>query len=498
MSEASQGATTASHGGLTVGEIQVAVPLAGLREVVTAASLQPLPGASPLLAGAHEYRGVLLPVIDLHAALGNRKPPARQGLLRIAVLMHERRLIGMLVDEVTGIFTVVPGSHRAAVAGRGSGAVSTGCLRRSDNQVLVWELRPESVAALPGVPLIDDPEPQRLGEVAQAADVEVVPSRSFLLMRSGDVCMAVDTLAVHATLWHPEVSATVFTGGLCRGVVSFAGQRIAVVDLAAMVGLGELPSLDRAQGFVVRVGESFVGFLVERITEIVPVLPERVRALPKVALVHMPLVQAILTGLTAPGGAPASHGRDPLVLDLAAMIARDDVLALSRTAIADGGSSQVATSGTAVDNQGRRPLVVFELEREYAVPIETLHGMLPLATGPGDFGPADPLRRILIDRDRSIPVFSLAMLLGAGGPADETCAMLIRCGEEWVGFATPMPRSIITPRDVVEPPASARRDGLIKLAILGSHDQPRTAQLLDLELLAARLPARSAEMVGAG
>jgi chemotaxis signal transduction protein len=80
-----------------VGERQLAVPTARVREVATVVVLTPVPQAPPSIAGLTQLRGQILPVIDLD-------PPrtARAGDPLLVVELGPVRA-ALLVDRVLGV-----------------------------------------------------------------------------------------------------------------------------------------------------------------------------------------------------------------------------------------------------------------------------------------------------------------------------------------------------------------------------------------------------------
>lgn len=83
-----------------VGNEQYAIPVAGVREVITMAEVTPVPGAQPAVLGVRNLRGQILPVIDLAGLLRAARPePA--GLVMITEC--ENQLTGLAIDEVSGV-----------------------------------------------------------------------------------------------------------------------------------------------------------------------------------------------------------------------------------------------------------------------------------------------------------------------------------------------------------------------------------------------------------
>lgn len=113
---------------LSVGEERYAVPSACVTEVVPSIPLRPVPGTPPGLAGLLDYRGLVLPVVDLCALFGHGPAPRRLST-RIAICDPggasrpygaesasgaPHRLLGLLAERMLDVSTLDPeaeGSH---------------------------------------------------------------------------------------------------------------------------------------------------------------------------------------------------------------------------------------------------------------------------------------------------------------------------------------------------------------------------------------------------
>jgi purine-binding chemotaxis protein CheW len=82
-----------------VGGRRIAVPTASVREVTTLATLTPVPGAPPAVAGLTQVRGQILPVLDVDGD-GARAAPAQD-----TIVIVERGPVraALRVDRVTGV-----------------------------------------------------------------------------------------------------------------------------------------------------------------------------------------------------------------------------------------------------------------------------------------------------------------------------------------------------------------------------------------------------------
>jgi purine-binding chemotaxis protein CheW len=89
--------------GFSVGEVQYAVPIGRVKEIANPISIVPLPHAPPAIVGVADYRGEVVPVVDLRIRFG--LPPS--GVTRRTkwiVVLVAGRLVALVVDSVTEVF----------------------------------------------------------------------------------------------------------------------------------------------------------------------------------------------------------------------------------------------------------------------------------------------------------------------------------------------------------------------------------------------------------
>jgi purine-binding chemotaxis protein CheW len=99
------------------GMLDVGVKLEEVVEVVRMVALTPLADAPAHVLGVIDYRGTVIPLVDLGRRLG--QAPARAGLdSKIVVVGHNGRQVGLVVDDVAGMLEVPDGAYcpRTALA----------------------------------------------------------------------------------------------------------------------------------------------------------------------------------------------------------------------------------------------------------------------------------------------------------------------------------------------------------------------------------------------
>lgn len=514
-------------GGFQLGTLHVALPLRSLREVVGLTPLRCVPGQAAGLIGAIDLRGALLPVLDLRQLLCRQPNDARHPC--VVVMVHQGRLLGLLADRVTGTFRcAADGVHR--VRGDGLTSLFAASVQRDggsgsgdDSGELVNLLSPQALAALPGLPMIDDPEPERSALVStDEAEAGLGVLRPLMLLRVGRQMLAIDAVAVSYTQSAPAVQPSALALGHCRGVVDAAGQRLPAVDLSAYCGMGaSTTAATAARGamLVVPAGRGQVGLLVDAVTDVVAVAAD--------AVVRIPALAAPRTGLFA-GSLPASalpessRARLPpgcgqmLVLSGEALAQQPELQALAEAVLgaAAPASEQGAgllpseaqhDNGEAAVAAGTAAMLVFGLKGEWCVALHQVREILPLA-GPAMTPPprADDARLLglLSDRGRAIPVVDLARMLGdqPDGALPAQAALLVELNGDWLGFGVHRLMTIENargrPRLPAGPGASAQAAAgetlaplLLRreLAELGLGEESRLVRVLDLEAVAQAL-----------
>ena len=147
------------YGGFALGAMELALPMSALREVVPLSQLSPLPCRADGVVGGIDLRGVVIPVLDLNVLLG--KVAAEAAYPCVIIMVHRERLLGLLADGITGIFTIEPDRlHDITLAGDAL-PLFCGSVRRLDTDALVSVLSPDALTSVPGVPMVADPEPGR-------------------------------------------------------------------------------------------------------------------------------------------------------------------------------------------------------------------------------------------------------------------------------------------------------------------------------------------------
>jgi purine-binding chemotaxis protein CheW len=89
--------------GFVVGDVEYAVPISEVKEIVNPIALTELPHAPPAVAGVADHRGDVVPVIDLRVRFGvdGRRDDRRAKWILVEVA---GKTVGLIVDAVTEVF----------------------------------------------------------------------------------------------------------------------------------------------------------------------------------------------------------------------------------------------------------------------------------------------------------------------------------------------------------------------------------------------------------
>lgn len=503
-----------SFGGFELGGMHLALPMAALREVLPFEKGRPLPSPTRCMIGGIDMRGVVIPVVDLRIVLGLPTPVI--DLPCVIIMLHEGKVLGLLAEKVTGIFAAAPGGvHQVSVDDR-IAAIFRGGVGRADNGQLVSLLAPAALAALPQVPMVNDPEParQRVPEPGDAGEREE-DSRSapMLLVRCGRVPLAIEAMAVHATLSRPEVQPSVLARGHCKGVIAYAGMKVPAVDLLAMCGLGAIESGVETQAFVMLLPQGYVAFLVNDVLDVVRTGHGGLMQVPGFALPVKGLFAGAIAASALPAELTARSGMEAnqfLVIDSQALRGMEAVEDLARAntplvALRTGpqksqgalpAREDAASHGTTEAGPGKalRDLITYDLLTETATPLAQIVEILPHSPGIKAFQGGQAMMGLLVHRGRSLPVFCLCTLTSAPEPAvnSESSVLIVDVDGERVGFSVPRLRSIEP--SSWEPQLSHNgmapgQSRAMKLAMVGGSraGEGRMLPLLDLQALASDL-----------
>lgn len=500
-------------GRFQLGDMALALPMTALREVVPCGELLPLPCSADGVIGAMSLRGITVPVLDLRVLFGRPAAPVPC----VVVVTHAGRLLGLSADGVSGI--VAPNEvrlHRVHHTGPSAALFDDG-FQLAGSEALVSVLSPPALAALPGVPWVEDVlatvRDRSVGEEnAQHSLSASASALPVMLARCGRVVLAVHALLVHASIANPKVLPSPLALGACRGVVEYMGQRLPAVDLMAVCGLGPQSPEACSQAFVVRHPSGTVAYLVGEVLDVVRVQASQVLPVPAFALPRPELMDGSLSVEHLPGDlaeriVALGSARQLMVLSAEGLGGDDEMNRLASTLDVSptSGASTAATmrarvpTAPAAPAVDRRSLIVYELQGEAATPVDQIAEILPFRPETSIYECSGELLGLTLHRGRSIPLMCLSRLTGGAPPAvgEGNSTLVVEVQGQPIGFVVPALRSIETvswspeagspgQRSVPTSAAAAAR----ALVQIGDAAERRLVRLLDLQGLARDLIER--------
>jgi purine-binding chemotaxis protein CheW len=87
-----------------VGDVNYAIDVQHVVQVVNPMGITPLPDTPPSIVGVTEHRGLVAPIVDLRLMFGMHPEATRK--TKWILVEVGNRVTGVVVDAVTGVFTV--------------------------------------------------------------------------------------------------------------------------------------------------------------------------------------------------------------------------------------------------------------------------------------------------------------------------------------------------------------------------------------------------------
>jgi len=99
--------------GFRIGSVAYAVRIGAVKEIINPIPVTELPHAPASVAGVADHRGAVVPVIALRARFG-LPPPTHPERCKWILVAMEQRTVGLMVDQVTEVFSPTEGELRPA------------------------------------------------------------------------------------------------------------------------------------------------------------------------------------------------------------------------------------------------------------------------------------------------------------------------------------------------------------------------------------------------
>ncbi|MET7424711.1 chemotaxis protein CheW [Dactylosporangium sp. NPDC005555] len=438
------------YGVFTVADVQVALPLSELREVIPCpAAFDPLLAVAPGLVGAVNLRHQVIPVLDLRLLLDRRDAADAEV---VVVVTYDGSVFGLLAHAVRGVVFIEDDAHLEISVNTDLPLFSR-TFERPDDSAVVSVLDCAAVKHTPGMVLAEDTGgPSGAVAQAQAADAGTSAGtsaggrRMMMLLRCGGIGLAVDVSHIHSVVPELILKSSPLDGPTIHGVVVLGDRFVPTVDTLAVLGLGALSPVDVKRGVSLSYERGLLAFAVTEVVSIVAVPDADVLPMPEFGLPSSGHAVGIL-----PGQAGGSY----LVLDGAALRADEGLGTIAALGTPVGGAppvTRVAARSDASDPRfdGRaietsvRKFLTYDAGVDVATPLTQITEIVPF---PADVIPlmdGGPLRGVFTHQRASVPLICLTGLLGRHAEIDEATArvLLIEVRGTRVGFIVPQLRAI--------------------------------------------------------
>jgi purine-binding chemotaxis protein CheW len=424
-----------------VANLLIALPVDNIREVVPAPrQYAALPCQKPVLAGAMNLRGDVLPVLDLAKLLarpeagGSAPVPDAMTFKVIVVMRWKGQILGLLADNVAGMFTLPTDVLIGAPAS------TSQCTRVTTHHFQMADevgslLDPAQIAALADIPLMPEQPPPFAARQAPGGE-------SLLLFSFRGSHFALDASRVDSAVSRTRIAQNALTMGYCLGVIDHHGNEVPVVDTLAALQIAAEPAVvGDASVVVVRFpGAGLLGFTVDDVRDIVRVNGNDILPLPPMARRNLGFFRGLL-----PNG-----GRQYLVVDLLGLAKDPPLLGLgSIRPSSPAGPPAPATGGPLclpAPHQGNGPAasrssddnyLIYKAGEERASPLIQIGEILPMPDGIAPFGGSAEWLGLFSHRGVALPLVCLTTILGGHVRLDPRTAriLVIRQHELAVGFA---------------------------------------------------------------
>jgi len=417
------------HGLARMGAHFVAVPIAGIREVVPhPPRLAALPATLPQMRGGLELRGALVPVIDLAALLGCDDTRSSEGdqdaseaaakasyenASVIMILRTAKGVFGVCVDQICGVVDLAR-QHQTALDLVPDGLTAIGGMVGSGFSVNGHTgvvLNVDGMTALPGLILAED---RLVADVARSTAGPPV-----LTFAVGGFRFGLCTDAIEATLPRGPVLSSPVEDPVWIGRIETNGSRLPLIDTLTLLGLGACPQQRESASVVVRLANGGrVALCIDAVIDMVRLAPEDLLGMQGFALGEGGMI-AGLQGSASP----------ILMLDAAAMATNPQLVNLAGLAEREDGSDIIGSKPSFDDPErpalaaaasAPQPFLIFMMgDDQHAAPLDQVTEILPFdASRMIDLGSTTgPFRAMIAHRGASVPIIDLGN--GVAEPAAE-------------------------------------------------------------------------------
>lgn len=471
---------TTSHNGygcFEYADMHLALPIEALREVIPKTQIEPLPVQAEYIIGGVNLRNAMVPIIDL-AILFN-KTPNTQSNQCVFIIRHNDQVIGIKADRLDGLFFInqknlSPYSN----VNQENSKFMLASLKHPDKGSLYNLLNIQELFSLNNLAAAKENE---IFKDSNAFEIESSLSDTaaennedetvhLILMRTGLIEIAVDTIEIETTIAHPKIQPTAMAKDYFKGTIDFQSMDIPAIDLCKLLQLDTdaVPT----ECFIIRTEHGPLALLIQNILEIIHISTDKLSTLPKIGFKKPHFLKSTLDNDNIPKAIKEKlkpRGFHHLVLDAANISKDSELLDLTKTycqknitdrpsqtnknqdiepfqvnsatsEVQEGDVSKTVEDtgliSTNSHNDDEMTLITFMTKRELSCPVEQVLEVLPFDARLQKNTPDEFISGILTNRARSIPIVDLTQMIegSPGQNSNQSSILLIQVESELVGF----------------------------------------------------------------
>ncbi|VVE50386.1 chemotaxis protein CheW [Pandoraea anhela] len=504
-------------GSFHLGDVEFALPIAALQEVVNyPARVTPVPLAPAFLLGLFNLRGTLIPIVDLKPLLaiaGNVKGITTPMTEKIAIVDVDGVRVGLLFDSTSEILRVRASQRTGFEYDPSHTAphVVSGAIKLDGGDRILQILAPAALVRIENMPQLLARQaltaPQRRQQRQRLQCVSFTVEHSRLALPMG---------AIREIIRIPDLQNSALASVFCVGMLNLRGTVVPVIDFAHFLGLqasrpdAEIAGTasDPRRILIVKQEDVHFGLLVDAVDSIVTYFADELLAMPSFSASHAQLFS----------GCIAREAADDIVLlNADELFTHSQVLELTRghrELYRETDPAQRATAGDgawrgagAKSSRGtRHAYVSFRLQHMLAVRLdqlrEIIHDSPEVMPAPGS---PSFVRGMLNLRRELVTIVDLRALYGMPAQDDTQTRkiLVIEHGKDKFGLLVDAIENIVTLDDADKLPVPAlllgrathemRNDMREAVELPAADGAARTAMLLDLQPLKMRLETALAQ-----
>lgn len=501
-------------GSFHLGDVEFALPIAALQEVVNYPErVTPVPLSPAFLLGLFNLRGTLIPIVDLKPLLAIAGSPSGRAtpvMEKIAIVDVDGVRVGLLFDSTSEILRV-RASQRTGFEydpSHTAPQVVAGAIKLDDGDRILQILAPSALVHIENMPqllarqALTAPQRRQQRQRLQCVSFTVEHSRLALPMS-----------AIREIIRIPDMQSSALASVFCVGMLNLRGTVVPVVDFAHFLGLqASRPEAEVAgtasdprRILIVKQEDVHFGLLVDAVDSIVTYFADELLAMPSFSASHAQLFSGCITR------EQGDAADDIVLLNADELFTHSQVLELTRghrelyretDPAQRAKASDTAWRGTgAKSSRGtRHAYVSFRLQHMLAVRLdqlrEIIHDSPDVMPAPG--APSF-VRGMLNLRRELVTIVDLRALYGMP-PQDDAQArkiLVIEHGRDKFGLLVDAIENIVTLDEADKLPVPAmllgrathemRNDMRDAVELPTPDGTARTAMLLDLQPLKMRL-----------